>query len=590
MNTADPDALMRRAEQAFASGQLDAARVDLRTIRQLVGEQPTALHLSALVERKAGNDAAAEAAFRAALDLAPGDPQINTNFANLLAATGDSDGALDHYDRAIRSAPGLADARLNRALLLQRLGRFEDALAEIERLIADKVTSAKIYSVRGALLRSLDRLGEAAEAFDAALALEPGRPVALHGRARVALERGEDDCAGFYARALASSPGNPELLIGLAEALELDGRAAEGISGLAMAVEREPGWAEGQALLARMRWEAGEGRAFTRDLEAAAEKRNDPGLWAALASTLAGADLYAEAADAAQRGAALGGENEALRLAEAGFASEAGEIERADTLFADLPAGLPGRSLGEGRHALRAGRYDDAVALLEAACDEQAWSVAAWALTSLAWRLTGNARAEWLNDQPGFVSADDLGLDEDQIRAIADRLRSIHRTRAHPIAQSLRGGTQTRGRLFERTEPEIVLLADRIRVAVARYWHGLPAPDADHPLLRHRQAAPRIEGSWSVRLTDGGFHVAHFHPRGIVSSATYLAVPETSERHEGWLEIGGPPAELNLPLEPLFRIEPVPGRLALFPSYMFHGTRPFAQGERLTAAFDVIAR
>jgi tetratricopeptide (TPR) repeat protein len=589
METADPNTLMRRAEQAFVGGRLDSARADLNAIRQLAGEQPAILHLLALVERKAGNDAAAAAAFQTALRLAPADPEINSNYANLLSATGDSDGALDHYARAIQSAPGLSDARFNRAMLLQRLSRFEEALAEIELLIAEHGADAKYLSARGALLRSLDRLGEAAQAFDAALALDPNRPVALHGRARVAMERGEDDAAALYARAAAARPGDPELLLGLAEAMELEGRSAEGIAGLAVAVEREPRWAEGQALLARMRWEAGEGRAFTRDLEAAASKHKDPRLWAALAATLAGADLDAEAADAAARGGALAGD-EGLRLAEAGFASEAGELDRADTLFAGLSAGLPGRSLSEGRHALRAGRYDEAVALLESARGEQPWGVAAWALTGLAWRLTGHERSEWLNDQPGFVNADEIGLDESEIAAIADRLRSIHRTRAHPIGQSLRGGTQTRGRLFERSEPEIQLLASRLRNAVDRYWQGLPAPDESHPLLRHRQARPRIEGSWSVRLTGGGFHVAHFHSRGIVSSATYLAVPETQEPYEGWLEIGSWPAGYDLPLEPLYRIEPAPGRLALFPSYMFHGTRPFADGERLTAAFDVVAR
>ncbi|HYD23379.1 MAG TPA: putative 2OG-Fe(II) oxygenase [Croceibacterium sp.] len=34
-------------------------------------------------------------------------------------------------------------------------------------------------------------------------------------------------------------------------------------------------------------------------------------------------------------------------------------------------------------------------------------------------------------------------------------------------------------------------------------------------------------------------------------------------------------------------IEPRPGRLVLFPSAMWHGTRPFPAGERLTVAFDV---
>src|SRR5690606_18959696 len=116
----------------------------------------------------------------------------------------------------------------------------------------------------------------------------------------------------------------------------------------------------------------------------------------------------------AAQGSALGAGNEAMRLAEAGFASEAGDFARADTLFSSLPQGLPGRSLSEGRHALRTGRYDQASSLLESARSEQPWSVAAWALTGLAWRLTRHGQSEWLNDQPGFVSADDLELDPDQ--------------------------------------------------------------------------------------------------------------------------------------------------------------------------------
>jgi hypothetical protein len=42
-----------------------------------------------------------------------------------------------------------------------------------------------------------------------------------------------------------------------------------------------------------------------------------------------------------------------------------------------------------------------------------------------------------------------------------------------------------------------------------------------------------------------------------------------------------------LNLGALKEIEPKPGRLVLFPSYFWHGTRPFAAGERLSVAFDV---
>jgi hypothetical protein len=35
-------------------------------------------------------------------------------------------------------------------------------------------------------------------------------------------------------------------------------------------------------------------------------------------------------------------------------------------------------------------------------------------------------------------------------------------------------------------------------------------------------------------------------------------------------------------------LRPVPGRLALFPSYLWHGTVPFSDAEpRLTVAFDM---
>jgi hypothetical protein len=98
---------------------------------------------------------------------------------------------------------------------------------------------------------------------------------------------------------------------------------------------------------------------------------------------------------------------------------------------------------------------------------------------------------------------------------------------------------------------------------------------------------PALDGSWSVRLMDGGFHVAHIHPRGVISSACYLVAPASGRTEEGYLEVGGPPPELQLDLGPVASFAPVPGRMILFPSTMYHGTRSFPQGERLTAAFDV---
>ena len=590
MQPLDVNSLFARAEQAFVGGRHDAARADLLQVQRLAGPHPVVLHLLGLVEAKRGAAAEAKRAFEAALKLAPRDAQVHSNYANFLADQGEAEEALTHYQRALQATPGFHDARYNRALLLQKLGRCDQALADLDRVAAARPGDAKVQSARGSVLRDLGRLGEAAEAYEAALAAEPKRAVAAIGRARVAMERGEEKAADHYRRALALRPGDPELTLDLAEALEIEGDPAA-VPTLAAAVAQRPIWANGQKTLARMRWEAGEGRAFTRDIESALE--TSPGsvdLWVALASALAEADLNAEAADAAARGRAAVGDEPALLLLEAIRASEAGQIDRADRLFAMLAPGGESRDRLEARHRIRTGQYGEAAALLDRSLAQEPWDIGSWALRGVLWRLTGDERASWLLEQPGFVDARHLPLDPAQLETIAARLRGLHRTRAHPIGQSLRGGTQTRGNLFERGEPEIVQLRAAIEEAIGEYWQRLPPADAAHPLLRHREARPFITGSWSVRLTGGGFHIAHFHPQGALSSACYLVVPTAEQPMDGWLELGGPPWGLDVSLEPLVRIEPVPGRMALFPSYLFHGTRPFPAGERLTVAFDVAAR
>jgi hypothetical protein len=145
--------------------------------------------------------------------------------------------------------------------------------------------------------------------------------------------------------------------------------------------------------------------------------------------------------------------------------------------------------------------------------------------------------------------------------------------------------------LLSRLEPEIRSLRAAIVETVHEHIRAQPPVDPSHPVLRHRRDAPvRIAGSWSVRLTDAGFHTNHIHPQGWFSSALYVALPDQDQRGAppaGWLSLGVPQKELGLDLPPIRDVEPKPGRLVLFPSIMWHGTHPFGSGERLTCAFDV---
>ena len=120
-------------------------------------------------------------------------------------------------------------------------------------------------------------------------------------------------------------------------------------------------------------------------------------------------------------------------------------------------------------------------------------------------------------------------------------------------------------------------------------WERLRA--LAHPLLGpRRDRRIRFSGSWSVRLAAGGRHSNHVHPQGWISSALYLDLPDIAgdePADAGWLVLGEPDTTLGVKLPSHSKIEPRVGQLVLFPSWMWHGTRPFAEGERLTVAFDV---
>jgi hypothetical protein len=251
-------------------------------------------------------------------------------------------------------------------------------------------------------------------------------------------------------------------------------------------------------------------------------------------------------------------------------------------------AANPPLALWRFRQLLRQGQAKEALPLIDREL-ASARSNATWPYAATAWRLTGDPRSGWLEDQPGMVSTIDLDLTP--IPVLIDRLHALHQRSGQYLDQSVRGGSQTDGPLLSRIEPEFRRLRAEVVGAVEQYLAQLPLTDVNHPLLAPpRNRRIRFAGSWSVRLRGGGHHSNHVHPQGWISSALYLALPHRQPGESpdsSSLVLGEHPVELGLDLAPKTDIEPRVGRLALFPSWMWHGTRPFAEGERLTIAFDV---
>ncbi len=209
-----------------------------------------------------------------------------------------------------------------------------------------------------------------------------------------------------------------------------------------------------------------------------------------------------------------------------------------------------------------------------------------WALLTVALRLLDDEREHWLCDYDNLIMPIDIGLDED-MRAV---LEARHGVAIHPADQSLRGGTRTRGNLFEANDPVIYGLAMAVRDTIENRIARL-RPDPTHPFLSRITGRVCFPTSWSVRLASQGFHVSHIHPAGWLSSAYYVSLPDEVQAGagQGQLAFGVPDAALGLDLAPRRVVQPQEGQLVLFPSYLWHGTTPFESTEpRITVAFDAL--
>jgi tetratricopeptide (TPR) repeat protein len=494
--------------------------------------------------------------------------------------------------RSVR--PQDATAVYNMGIDALGAGVEDEALPLFEAAIRLHPEDARLWQVAGLLHRQIEELEPAIAEFRRAATLAPRDARIAHSLARVHLEAGLPSVELFRA-AWRLAPLDGDLILGLAAALHAEVGPEAALEQLQQVLADHPLWIAGHDLSASLHWQMGDRDTFTRSIEQAiAEQPRHLALWSGYILILINGDLYERALAAVARGRAAAGPALVFDVNEAVCRSELGEGIAVDPLFARLAAVDDGPvRVRHIRHLLRTGRPGEAAAIAETMRDGPSAHLA-WPYLATAWRMTGDPRWAWLEGDPRFVGVYDIADRLPPLDALAERLLALHRTTHQPLEQSVRGGTQTDGALFARIEPEIRALRKAIAVTVAEHIAALPPQDPSHPLLapEARTGRVRFSGSWSVRLTGGGHHSNHVHPMGWLSSALYIRLPPSEARGPepaGWLALGEPQAQLGLDVEPFRFVEPKPGRLVLFPSTMWHGTRPFEAGERLTVAFDVAA-
>ncbi|MCH7749969.1 MAG: tetratricopeptide repeat protein [Acidobacteria bacterium] len=166
-----PDPLMRDYEQVLRS--------------------PTAFQLRGMRALEDGRVAAAAAAFRTGLELAPHAPALLHGLGEALARAGDTRGAVEQFEEALRWTPEFAKAHFGLGMMLNMDGRpdeaierFSTALEHQPDYLEARLALAEVLRVTGRLLESLPHLEQI-------VTLEPGlaEPWIVHAMTLVRLER-----------------------------------------------------------------------------------------------------------------------------------------------------------------------------------------------------------------------------------------------------------------------------------------------------------------------------------------------------------------------------------------------------------------
>ena len=475
----------------------------------------------------------AQNTLRKLLRLEPENIQALTALSAVLMDAGDPESAQVPLRRAIslaREPKAQAALYNNLAVALGASGKHQEALDSLDAAQTLMPAMTNLDNRRIDILHQMGRFEDCVALYEKLLAQDPADP-ALHRAYNSLLWRmgKRDDYLGSYDRA----PQTRELMLEKAGALSLEKRGQEAHDIYAALVARDPGDSWSQAGLGASLLQMGRPKDALAAFEAAL-RLPDPG-----------ADLYSGAAEAA--------------LA-------AGDVDKA-------------------RHFCETG-------LRKAPFDQSCLAFLGTAL-----RLKGDERDEALNGYDRLIAVYDLeppnGFSsmEDFNAELAAYLDSAHPATREYLEQTLRGGTQTEGFLFSNANPLIRKLRARIEETMADYIAALPASD-DHPFTARRREGFDYAGAWSSRMKKSGFHVNHIHPKGWISSCYYVAVPQVARdqaARQGWIKFGQP--SLDVGLKERRAVEPVPGRLVLFPSYMWHGTNAFQDDAvRTTIAFDAVPR
>jgi Flp pilus assembly protein TadD len=595
-----PERALSRAGELLQQGKLQEAASACAEVLSSAPDHPTATHLLGLARARLGATAEAEQLLRRSLALDPNNHHFRVNFGNVLRRAGRLADAEGEYRAVLARVPDAGKARHQLALTLDDLGRRAEAETECRRLLEMQPRDAEAWSLLGYILSNQQRLLEAEAAYRQSLQLEPRNGAAHHnlGSALLQMERAEEALAQL-ARAEALGVPAFELHFARARALTLLYRVEEAEREYEQATALRPRDVDAQLNLARLRFMRSD-PFFTRTLEQAIQAApEDLGLGGLLGSILYGSGRPGKAEAHLRDLLARHGPAPQLRALLAQVLLEIGNLKDAETEALEAAASQPRDGMAADiliSVLLARGRPEEALPFILNKRAQEPLNQNWIAHEAIAGRLLGRPHYRELFDYARFVrvyrpeppagwsSIAELNT------ALLEVLAKRHLFATHPFEQSLRNGSQTTRNLVLERDPVIQAALRSFDEPLRRYLAEIGSHPS-HPFLDRNRGRAQITEAWSIELRRDGFHVNHVHPKGWISSAYYVSLPpevRDTRARSGWIKFGEPRYPTSS-LAPEFAVQPEPGMLVLFPSYLWHGTTAILGAmPRVTIAFDAL--
>jgi len=592
---------LAQANQALRFGDTDAADRVLTPVLERFADDPRLLHMAGLVRMHQQRFSDAAQYFAKARAANPREAALAFSHATALRWLERPDEAAEVFAEAFRLKPDYAEAYFEASTILQQLGKLDEAEAVLRQWLRALPDNARGKLALAELLITLQRPAEAAPLLREAITQPVPQEMlgVLHQQLALSLLRqGKDQEALEHLEI--SAPLHPDTKTDAyrAEILQKLKRYQDAADLSSKLVAHEPGNPHWHKLHNDLMYRLGSAdylKSFDR-----APKTVE--LLLSKAYFLTCEKRAEEAHQAYSEALRLDPDN---RIAGTGLGNvltmlkRHGEAQHVLESLLERHGDDSNLLVSIAEAALAAGDPEKAAAFCERSAAHAPHDQVTFAVLGTAWRMLGDARDEELNGYDSLIRTFDLDPPEGfsdmesfnaELNVWLDR---IHPTTREYLDQSLRNGSQTPDKLFGAGHDLVERIQRRIREAITRYIAEMKEDDR-HPFLSRKARNFDYTGSWSSRLRDCGFHTNHIHPEGWISSCYYVALPravDDAQTRQGWIKFGEPSLDVMLK-DPIRRaIQPRPGRLVLFPSYMWHGTIPFHDTEpRTTIAFDVIPK